>query len=67
MSLGENFCFDESASIAFDRSNEKWAKPNPILQAERGNKSVYSRKVSSFSVGIMKSLHGNDEIFTSFR
>ena len=32
------------------------------FRAERGNKSVYSRKVSSFSVGLMKSLHGNDEI-----
>ena len=36
-------------------------------QAERDNKTVYSRNVISFSVGLMKSLQGNDEIFTSFR
>ena len=52
MSLTENLYFDKSAS-------------KPILETERGNKSVYSRFVSSFSVGLMKSLHGNDEIFSS--
>ena len=36
-------------------------------QAERDNKTVYSRNVISFSVGLMKSLQGNDKIFTSFR
>ena len=28
-----------------------WDKSKLILEAERGNKSVYSRKASSFSVG----------------
>ena len=28
-----------SASIAFDWSNAIWAKPKPLLQAERENKS----------------------------
>ena len=36
-------------------------------QAERDNKTVYSRNVISFSVCLMKSLRSNDEIFTSFR
>ena len=39
MSLAENYCFDKSASIAFDWSNAIWAKPKPLLQAERENKS----------------------------
>ena len=39
MSLAEKYCFDKRASIAFDRSNALWAKPKPILQTERENKS----------------------------
>ncbi|MBR2011496.1 MAG: hypothetical protein IKA06_07125 [Clostridia bacterium] len=46
ISLSENLHFDKSASIAFDRSNALWAKPKPLLQAERarikGEKSFYS-------------------------
>ena len=30
MLFAENFHFDKSASIAFDWSNAKWAKPKPI-------------------------------------
>ena len=42
MSLAENLKILLSASIAFDRSNSLWAKPKPILQAERESKSVCS-------------------------
>jgi hypothetical protein len=50
MFLTENLKIPLSASIAFDRSNSLWAKPKPILQAERENKSVRSRNALSFSV-----------------
>ena len=56
MSLAENLYFDKSASTAFDRSNVNGLSPNPYYK-ERGNKSVYSRKASSFFVGSTKSLH----------
>ncbi len=31
----------ESASIAHDLSHAKWAKPKPIIHAERVNKNTY--------------------------
>ena len=37
---------------ADENKKGKHAKPKSILQAERENKSVYSRNVLSFSVGI---------------
>ncbi|MBR3864599.1 MAG: hypothetical protein IKJ19_05785 [Clostridia bacterium] len=42
-------------------------KAQTLITAKRDNKTVYSRNVISFSDGLMKSLQGNDEIFTSFR
>ena len=49
MFLAENLKPLLSASIAFDQSNTLWAKPKPLLQAERarvkGNKSFYSCSV----------------------
>ena len=35
MSLTEKFGFDESASIAFDQSNTKRAKPKPLQNRKR--------------------------------
>ena len=47
---------------------KRWmGKAQTLITTERDNKSVRSRNVISFSVGLMKSLRGNDEIFTSFR
>ena len=63
MSLAENFNFGESASIAFIWSNTLWAKPKPILQAERDNKSVCSRNAISFSVRFNEIVASNGEIF----
>ena len=41
ISLAENFRFDKSASIAFDRSNANGLSPNPYnKQKERTNRSV---------------------------
>ena len=56
MSLVENFCFDKSASIAFDRSNANLAKLKPLLQPERENKSVsFELKCSLFFSDNIKS------------
>ena len=65
MFLSENLKITLSASIAFDRSNAPRGSPkirrilgvreyglSPLLQAERENKSVYSRNDLSFSVGL---------------
>ena len=65
MFLAENLKISLSASIAFDRSNAPRGSPkirrilgvreyglSPLLQAERENKSVYSRNDLSFSVGL---------------
>ena len=41
MLLAENLKTPLNASIAFDRSNAKWAKPNPLYKKKRENKTVY--------------------------
>ena len=67
MFLAKNFHFDKSVSIAFDWSNTLCAKPKPILQAERDNKSVVRRNVISFLFCLMKSWIHHDEIFALLR
>ena len=50
MFLAENLKTLLSASIALVWTNTEWAKPKPLIQAERENKTVYRRNVLSFSV-----------------
>ena len=51
MFLAENLKTQLSVSIAFDWSNTLWAKPKPLLQAERANtQGIKTLCVCSFSV-----------------
>ena len=52
MFLAENLKISLSASIAFDRSNEKWAKPKHLYIQKEGTNRLKCRKVLSFSDGV---------------
>ena len=54
MFLAENLKIPLNASIAFVWTNTVWAKPKPLLQAERENKSVFTAEMFSlFLLGDM--------------
>ena len=58
--LAENLQLDKSAGIAFDKSNTLWAKPNPLLQAERA--STQDKKSCMFALFSVSEVFANAKV-----
>ena len=66
MSLAENLQLDKRESVTFDKSNANRLSLNQYTNRKR--EQIEKNKMFPLSLlALMKSLQGNDEIFTSFR